>query len=165
MDEFHKPYEYEEEKTSGFLLVFVILLASVEAFLSISLIVQGYEVTARISDFGSVFLGAGILYLLYLLFTIIICYKTIYQFVFIAKIFLIVRVVFAMFCLGIIYTNASNDASLIGVGMRQYRTIAEMTLVVLILPACYFLLFSVGWFFYFMKSKKCKAQLASKGYK
>lgn len=155
MDEFRKEYEYEDEKISGFLLIFVMWLASLDLFLSIMLIVRGVVISSKTPVFGQFFLVFGILFIGLLITTGIMCYKTMKNFVNIAKIFLIVRLVFAALCLSVVYIYTINDTNLIGIGTGQYKSIFEMTMVVLVYPAAYYVLFSVLWFLYFLKSKKC----------
>lgn len=155
MDEFRKPYEYEEERISGFLLVFVIMLYSVDLFLALTLVVQGYDAARQIPMAGIAFLIFGILYMLFLLFTAISCYKVKKNMIAVSKVFLVIRAVFTLFSLTIIYLDSLGDKSLIGTGEMQYENVNELSLIIFVLPAAYMVVFSIGWFLYFMNSKKC----------
>jgi hypothetical protein len=56
MNEFRKPYEYEEEKgIGGFLMVFFVMLLSVEVLLALMILVQGYAVLKAVQYLGPAF--------------------------------------------------------------------------------------------------------------
>lgn len=155
MDEFKKPYEYEEERIGGFLLFFVILLLSVDSFFTLSLVVQGFSIANRIPAAGIVFLIFGIVYGLFLFYTAATCYRAKTHMIKLSKAFLCIRAFFTLFLMTMIYLNALGDKGMIGNGRSQYQSVEELTLIVFVLPAIYTILFSTGWFIYFIKSKKC----------
>lgn len=156
MDEFRKPYEYEEEKIGGFLLIFVAMLVTADLFFSLALSVQGYNAIKHIPVAGIVFLVLSVLFILFILFTAVSCYKLKKNAVKISKTYLITRTIFTVIGLILIFFADYNNKNLIGVGSSQYKSQSELTLIVLILPMLYTLTFSIGWYLYFLKSKKCK---------
>ncbi|MDF2943633.1 MAG: hypothetical protein K0S01_2491 [Herbinix sp.] len=155
MDEFRKPYEYEEEKR-GVILLFVIMLISVDIFLTLSYTVQVYGILKHIPTLGIGFMVIGILFILFILFTAITCYKLKKNMVTIAKTYLIVRAVFTICSLLIVFFNSFSNESMIGNGTKQYRTVNELIFTVLLAPLAYDLVFSIAWYLYFLKSKRCK---------
>lgn len=155
MDDFQKPYEYNEEKR-GLLLLFIILLISVDIFIAISYTVQVYDVFKAIPVLKNGYLVIGILFTLFILFTAVNCYRLKANMVTISKIYLIVRSVFSICSLIIVYINAINDESMIGNGASKYSSTSELTFTVLFAPLAYTLLFCTLWFLYFVKSKRCR---------
>ena len=156
MDEFRKPYEYEEERVGGFLLFFIIMLLSTDILVTLPLVIQGYGVVVKqIPAAGAVFLVLSVLFLICIIFTVVSCFKLLKSMIVISKTYLVTRAAFMLFCLFIIYLNNLSDVSLIGVGANQFDTVLELTLVLLVFPAVYVLIFSAVWFLYFMKSKRC----------
>ncbi len=155
MDEFRKEYEYTEEKR-GLILFFVIMLVSIDIFLSISLSVQVHNFLKHIPALGISIWVISILFVIFLLFTAITCYTLKRNLVTISKAYLIVRTIFAICCIIVIYVNIVNDDSMIANGARQYKSLSELNLRVLVAPLLYQLVFSGAWYLYFSKSKKCK---------
>ena len=155
MDEFRKPFEYDDEK-KGLILVFVILLISIDIFLALSLTVQVYNILTHIPVLATGFMILGILYILFILFTALTCYKLNKNMVIVSKIYLIVRAVFSTCCLILIFINILNDKRMIGNGAQQYKNVNELTFIVFLAPLFYTLVFSALWFLYFLKSKRFK---------
>lgn len=155
MDDFRKPFEYSEEKR-GFILFFIIMLISTDILVAVSYTVQVYGFLKHIPVLGIGFLVIGILFILFIPFTANTCYKLKKNMVTIAKTYLIVRAVFTTCSIIIVFLKVVNDESMIGNGANHYATVAELTFTVLIAPLAYVLVFSVGWYLYFLKSKRCK---------
>lgn len=155
MDEFRKPFEYEEEKR-GFILVFIFMLIIVDVIQTLSLTTQVYKIFKQNSVLKNGFMVAGVLFLLYVLYTAITCYRLSKNMVTIAKSYLIVRVIFSALLVVIVYINAIKNENLIGNGIQQYKTEAQMVLEELLIPLGYVFVFSIIWYVYFLKSKRCK---------
>ncbi len=160
MDDFRRPYEFNEEKR-GIILLYIILLLSVETFMAFSYLVQVTRIYSG-SAFSYGFMAIGVLYIAFLLFTVIICYKLKYYMVTVSKIYLMVRAIYMVFCITIIYVNASKNESLIANGPRGFKSTGELMFTVLIGPLSYVLIFSVIWYLYFTKSQRCK-EISKKG--
>lgn len=154
MDDFRKPYEYTEEKR-GFILLFVIMLITIEILQAAILIVPTYFELSNKPPLGTAFLALGILYLVFNLFTAIICYKLNKKLIAVSKAFLIVRTVFLSSCLLIRFFNNVDLKNLIGFD-KQYYSIFELLSTTLFFPLACLLAFSIGWYLYFIKSKRCK---------
>ena len=156
MDEdFRKPYEYEEEKR-GFILLFVIMLLIIDTLQSISFSVQLYNYYKNIPFLCIGITVLGILSILYTIYIAAISYKLKKTMVTEAKRYLIIRAVFSSGSYIILYFNIIKNENLVGNGIDQYKTFVEMLLWELIIPLAYILFFSIGWYLYFVKSKRCK---------
>lgn len=160
MDEFRKPFEYEEEK-KGAILFFIILILSIDTFLTVSFTYQVYDILKHIPVLAIGYVVIGTLFGLFILITTVICFKLRKNMVAVAKRYLFIRVVFMVCSNIIIFINAVNDKSLIGNGLLHYRNVTELIFVVLIGPLAYTLIFSAGWYLYFVKSKRCR-EIAAK---
>lgn len=161
-DEFRKPYEYEEERIGGFLLFFVIMLVAVDSFITVALVYQGYLALKPMPAISIAFLVMSAFYVLALLFTVVLCYKTKKSMIKVSKAFLIIRAVFTTLCLVIIYQNVLADPGAVGTGANQFSSVFELTMIVFVLPLIYMLSFSGIWYLYFTKSKKCAKLVKSK---
>lgn len=155
MDGFRKPFEYEEEKR-GFIHVFIIMLLVLDTQLTLSYIAQVYGTYKHLPILRMGYMAIGILFFLFILTTIVICSKMKKGMVKLSKIYLIVRTVFLICGVGLVYMNARNNENLIGNGSQRYRTVGDMVLGVFILPLASILVFSIGWYLYFSLSKRCK---------
>lgn len=162
MNEFRKPYEYTEEKVEGIMLVFVTLLITAEILLTLILTIQGYGVLKPVPVASAVFLISSILFFLFIILTVISFYKLRKWAIAISKAYLIVRAVYLLAAVITIYIIDLNDKASIGGQVGQFKTVGDLTLMVLIIPMIYTLIFSVGWFLYFIKSRKCKEFITDK---
>lgn len=154
MDEFRKPYEYNEEKR-GLILLFIIMLILIDIFQGPLYIVPVYDILKKIPVISSVFMVLSCLYILFILYTAITCYKLKKNMVIVSKLYLIVRVVFMISCIIIFFLYNIKGKTMIGLG-SQYNTVAEYSIPGLIAPIVFVLAFSTGWYTYFLKSKRCK---------
>lgn len=161
-DEFRKPYEYEEERIGGLLLFFVIMVVAVDLFLDVALVYQGYLALMQSLIVSIAFLAVSALYIVFLFYTVFLCYKTKKNMIKVSKLFLIVRAIFSTLCLVIIYLYNLADPNAIGPGNNQFSSVFELTMVVFALPLAYMLFFSGIWYLYFSKSKKCAELVKSK---
>lgn len=155
MNDFHKPYEYNEEKR-GFLLVFIIMLLSVDPFQAFSFTVRVYGILSTIPVLGVSFLVIAILYILFIPLTVISCYHLKKNMITLSKAYLIVRTVFLTGCILLLFFNAISNKSIIANGSNDYKTIPEITFFILVGPLIYNLGFSFLWYRYFLTSKRCQ---------
>ncbi len=155
MDEFSKPFEYEEEKR-GIILLFIIMVLSIDTFLAVSFTYQVYNHFSDIPVLRIGYLIIGILFALFMLFTTVTCFKLKKNMVALAKKYLIARVAFMICSVLIIFSYSVNDKSLIGNGLLHYQNVTELTVEILIAPIAFTLVFSALWYLYFLKSKRCR---------
>jgi len=155
MDDFSKPYEYNEEKI-GLILLFVIMIVSIDTFLGLSLTVQAYGVLKHIPALAIGYIVLGTLFVLLIIVTAVICYKLKPYLVTLSKVYLLVRTIFMACSTIMLFLFDVNNKSLIGNGPNHYKTVGELTFSILIAPLAYLLLFTVAWYLYFVKSKRCK---------
>jgi hypothetical protein len=153
MSEFRKSYEYEEEKgIGGLLMLFFVMLLSVEVLLALLILVQGYAVLKAVPYLGPSFLVLGSGYLVFILFTCIAVKRMSRHAVRISRIFLVARVLFLTPVYLRLYATFSQDPRIIS-GFRSHGDIVFFGLVV---PLVYILLFSGLWYWYFSKSRRIR---------
>lgn len=155
MDEYRKPFEYNEEK-KGLILVFIIMLLVVDTLQTFSLTAQVYKAFEHIPVFSILFVVTGIMFTLFTLYTVILCSKLNKKMVKVSKIYLIVRGTLSTIFVIISFVYTVNNKNLIGNGMDQYKTVGEMMIGEIVIPFAYIWVFSFGWFLYFVKSKRCR---------
>ncbi len=155
MDEmFRKPYEYDEEKR-GFLLVFIIMLIVIDTL-------QTFSFTAQLCEAYSspvqraIIIGLCIISILFILLTAVNSYKMNKKTLPLAKLYLLLRVVYYVGCIILMYVFNVNHRHLIGEGNDRYQTVEQMVIGELVVPFAYILAFSIGWYLYFLKSKRCR---------
>lgn len=154
MDEFKKPYEYFEDKR-GLILLFIFTLITIDVYQVFIYIVPTYGDLKHIPVLSICFLAISILYLLFLLFTIISCYQLKKNMPNISKIYLIVRTIFLSSCIIILFLYEVDIKNMLAFGKR-YNSVIKLYITGLISPIAFVLLFSVGWYLYFLKSKRFK---------
>jgi hypothetical protein len=154
-DEFRKPFEYNEEKR-GFILVFTLLLITFDILQTLSLTSQVYEVFKNSSILQIIAVTLGVIFVIYILYTAVICYSMKANTVNRAKTYLIVRAILSTCYVMIVFLDRRNHLNLIGDGVEQYKTTNDMIVGELIIPLAYVLVFSLIWFLYFSLSKRCK---------
>lgn len=156
MDEFRKPYEYEDEKgKSGLLTLFLAMLLGFETLLGILAAINGYNSVKSISVLGTVYIILGVLMVVYPLFTAFALRKMRKSAIRIVKVYLIVRLVY------LIPFFVSNTVIMIG-QIRylktdiQYAQEFNSLIISLLISLIYLISFSILWYMYFCKSKKVK---------
>lgn len=157
MDEFRRPFEYEDEKR-GLLLLFIILIIAIDGSITVALTLQVYDVFLSVPAVGIGFIALGAIFFMFILYTAIACYKLKDGSGKVAKTYLVIRALFTLVCIITVYIHNLGDESLIGNGPQQFRSVAELTSIGLIYPAAYTLIFSAIWFLYFSKSKRFNKQ-------
>jgi hypothetical protein len=155
MDEFRKPYEYEEErKVSGLILLFCILLIAGELFIGISILTQGYRLLRSTPTPAALFTLFGLLYLGAILFTNYALYKLPGSAVKITKLFLIYRLIYLTLAILMIFSIRAGDPRSIGPSIYQFRTREALIQNALVIPMAYTWLFTLIWYPYFLRSKR-----------
>lgn len=155
MNEFNKPYEYEEE-SRGIVFFFVLMIITFDLLIPIFYITEvpqalSHNLAARVS-----YIILSAVYLLAVPVTAFQCYKLKRTMVLTAKIYLIIRTVFYVTCIIIQYQYHLKYGNMIG-KFKRYSTIAQFRQLELYLPLVYVMITCGGWFLYFIFSKKCKA--------
>lgn len=152
MEDFRKQYEYTEEKR-GFILLFVIMLITIDLLHTPFYIVPVNNQLKQFPVINIVFVVISITFLLFIIFTAVTCYKLKRNMVIISKVYLVVRIVFLSFCIFVLYFYELKCKTLTG---KNYSNVGELTLVWLAGPLAFELAFSIIWYLYFLKSKRCK---------
>lgn len=160
--EFQKPYEYEEEKRSVLLLLFVVMITIVDIFDTVTSSLRVYNIFKHNIALGICFIMISILFLFFLIYTAITCFKLKKNMITVAKRYLIARTVFLVSCVTIIFVNKANNSNLIGDEVNQYTSVNQMAFWELIIPLIPIILLSVIWYAYFTNSKKCKEIVSRK---
>jgi hypothetical protein len=154
-EEFRKPYEYHEEKR-GFILVFILTLITFDILQTLSLSAQVNEVFKSVPVVRIFFLILSVLFVIFTLYTAVICYQLKQKLVKVSKLYLIIRAIISTGYVVIIYVYRISRVHLVGDGQQQYKTVNEMVIGELIIPLAYVIVFSVIWYVYFILSKRCK---------
>lgn len=152
MDDFRKPYEYVEEKR-GFILLFVFMLITIDIIQAPVCIVQAYGHLKQNAVLGTAFMVLSFLYMLFIPYTAVTCYHLKKKLVRVSKVYLVVRAVFLSGC--IMTAFLYNMKNLLVEG-RDNNNFLELLFLYLILPLVLNLALSVGWYLYFIKSKRCR---------
>lgn len=155
MDEFRKPFEYHEEK-KGFILFFICAILAVDILQTLSLTAQVYQAFEHFPVLRYACIVIAIVFGLFMLYTLIICSKLKRSLVVTSKIYLMVRAVLSTIYLIISFIYSINTKDLIGYGIDQYETVGDMVFGELVLALIYIWVFSILWYLYFIKSKRCK---------
>jgi len=160
LDEFRKPYEYEEE--TGFIWpvrLFCILLIFVEMFLGIMFLFQLNKYLGSNPIFNNTAIVLTVLYMVYILVTIIFLLKNVKKYALkIAKSYLIGRLVYLVPSIIVIFSFTVNDPSAVGSGNGKFQSVTDIILRLLMVPLIYILAFSISWYIYFTKSKRIKKE-------
>lgn len=153
MDEFRKPYEYEEEKgVTGILMVFYVMVLIFEILLGVITLIQGTLFLAPSPLMRIVFLIVGIVNFMVMVGTLIALYKIPKYAIQITKVFLLVRMVYLTIACLVIFDKVSKDIRII----QQFSSKFYFYLSYLGIPLVYILGFSICWYWYFLKSKRIK---------
>ncbi len=157
LDEFRKPYEYEEDTGVIWpIRIFCMLLLSVEAFLSVICIFQLNEFLVSIPLARIIARVLTLVFLVYILVTIVFLFKLERHALIIAKSYLISRLFYLIPSISVIFSYIINDKNSIGAGYGKFESVNDIIAMVLVTPLIYILLFSISWYIYFNKSKRVK---------
>jgi len=162
MDEFRRPFEYEEEKR-GLLILFLIMITIVDGSVAIALTLQVYGIVKAVTAAGMGVIAAGILFLAYILYTAVYCYRLKENSARVGKAYLVIRALYIASCIMAVYLHNAGNEALIGNGPMQYSSVKEFTMIVLVYPMAYTIAFSIIWFIYFSKSRRFRKDGAEAG--
>lgn len=158
MEEARKPFEYDEEKR-GAILYFVAMVITVDVLGAIICIMQTDDIIKQTIVLNIGMKATGILFILFIPFVAVTCYKLKQNLVRISKIYLIARTIYMSVSVLIMYFHNMSDKTLIGEG-KKYETFGEFTSTELLFPLGCVVLTSAAWFLYFIKSRRCKEIIA-----
>lgn len=160
MDEFRKPYEYEEETGVIWpIRIFCILLISVEMFLCVICLFQLNELLGSIPIVRIGAIVLTILFMVYIIVTIVFLYKKVQKHTLkVAKSYLFIRLAYFIPSILVIFIYTINDENAIGSGYGKFKSVNDIILMLLVTPLIYILLFSISWYIYFNKSKRIKEE-------
>ncbi len=154
MEEARKPFEYDDDKR-GALLFFIVMLITVDILIPAIFIVHVCNVFKQIPAINLGFKVICIPYFLFLVFTVVTCYKPRKNFITVSKNYLITRTVFMVCCIIILCFSNISDKDIIGFG-KQYSSTAEYICWEVLFRLAYVFITGGGWYLYFLKSKRCK---------
>lgn len=157
LDEFRKPFEYEEETGAIWpVRIFCIMLLSIEMFFSIIYVFQLNEFLGSVPVAGTISRVLTFLFIVYILVTLIFLLKVEKHAIKIAKSFLIARLVYIIPSVIVVFLYTINDKSAIGSGNGKFQSVTDIIFMLLVTPLLYTLVFSISWYIYFTKSKRVK---------
>ncbi len=154
MEDFRKPFEYTEEKR-GFILLFIFTLIAVDIYQAFIYIMPAYNNLWQTPAIRTCFISIAILYILSIPFTAFVCFKLNKHMITISKVYLIFRSIVIICSITIIFMYNVDISKKVAYG-DIYTSLLQVTFVNLILPIAFVLLFSVGWYIYFIKNKSCR---------
>ena len=156
MDEFRKPYEYEEDKpVAGFILGFCVMLISSELPIGFTEVFQGANMLHPMPIWHTLYLIFGYAFLFFIGFTCFSFYRLRRFATTIAKIYLVYRFIFLTFATFLIYHFRLLDKNAIGPRISQFKDMDTLIQNCLIIPLIYIIGFSF-WYLYFLRSKRVK---------
>ncbi len=156
MDEFRKPYEYEEDKgISGLLLVYFFMLLAEESLLGVIVFFFGYSRLPENKWFNMILICMAVFYTLFSVFSAIVLKLEKKCAVKVSKIFLIYRFAFMVPYL-IFNTNIRIAEIPYSVGYELYERAYHSIINSFIISVSYIVIFSVGWYIYLIRSRKVK---------
>ena len=153
--EFRKPYEYEEEKR-GLIVLFVVTILAIDILQTLYFAAQEYKYLGHIPILGGTFLIIGSLFIIYIIYTAVVVFRMKDNFVFKAKQYVVIRVIYSVINFLIVFYNIVTKEELIGDSQDQYLEFGRMLLVELVVPLIFIISFSLVWFLYFTYSRRCR---------
>lgn len=154
MEDFRKPFEYTEEK-KGFILLFVFMLIVVDIYQAFIYIMPAYNNLWQTPAIRTGYIYISIIYIVSIPLTAFVCFKLNKHMLTISKVYLLFRSIVLISSITIIFIFNVNFSSKVAFG-SLYTSLLQVIFINLILPIAFVLVFSVGWFIYFIKSKSCR---------
>lgn len=156
MDEFRRPYEYDDEKgVSGVLLIYFVMLIAEETLLGLISLSFGYNMLAENRVLGMIAMGISVLYVLFAVYSAIVLKQLKKYAVKVSKVFLVFRFIYMMPYL-IVNTISRIREIPYEKGFEMYDAMHRSIIVSLIISIAFVIAFSVGWYLYLNKSKKVR---------
>ena len=155
-NEFLKPYEYldEEGKVSGLLLTFAIMLIFCDMFFAVSAFTQVLGILRNNSVATMIYQWSGWIFMALIVFTCAAIFMLRKYSALVAKTYLLIRLIFFFYSNLFIFNFRFHDPHSIGIHISQFLSMQDLIWKCLIIPMIYVILFSVGWYLYFNRSKR-----------
>ena len=154
MEDFRKQFEYTEEKR-GFILLFIFMLIAVDIYQAFIYIMPAYNNLLQTPAIRTCFISIATLYILSIPFTAFVCYKLNKHMLTISKAYLFFRSIVLISSIAIIFIFNVNFSKKVAFG-DIYTSLLQVIFMKLILPITFVLVFSVGWYIYFIRNKSCR---------
>ncbi len=156
MNEFRKPYEYEEEKGGGGLLLFLfVMLIAAEPLLGIISFFLGYNSLQTNRVYSIVLMTAAAIFTAFSIFSAVILKLKKKSSVRVIKFYLIFRLIYL-----IPYTivNFHNQVEEIPYykSSEMYMVTYNSLITSLVISIVYVVVFSAGWYIYLIRSRRIK---------
>lgn len=156
MDEFKKPYEYDDEKgVSGVLLLYFIMLLAEESLLGIISLSFGYNLLPMSRVLGTVIMGISVFYVLFSVYSAIVLKLLKKYAVKVSKVFLIFRLIY-MIPYAVINTISQIRDIPYDKGYEMYEAMYRSIIISSVITVTFIIAFSVGWYIYLNRSKKVR---------
>ncbi len=158
MNEFRKPYEYEEESgVAGFILIFFLMLVAVEPLVSFNLAHMSQLILSPFTVIRWIFIGLFVIQIILLLFTCVALFRIHGIALKAVRIYLLYRVFFLCLAVVIVFVRYLQYQLEPTAGPSMFESVPELVIYQLVFPLLYIILFSVLWNIYFKKSKRVKS--------
>lgn len=156
MDEFRKPYEYDDEKgISGVLLVYFIMLLAEESLLGIISISFGYNILPQNRVLGIIIMGISVFYVLFSVYSAVVLRLLKKYAIKVSKIFLVFRFIYMIPYLIVNTISRVKDIPY-DKDFELYAVMYRSIIVSFIISILFIIAFSFGWYIYLNKSRKVK---------
>ena len=158
MDNLRRLYESTDDRgVTGFLFVFVVMLILIEPLYAFIFMYQTGRAFAA-SPWAAHLYQLGVIgFLFFNFFTVFCLYKLPRHAVKVAKWFLTVRFLFLTFSIISNFLFTLHDPNAIGVRPYQFSSIPDLVIKIVVIPAVYVSVFSIGWYLFLLKSKTVRS--------
>jgi hypothetical protein len=156
MNEFKKPFEYEDEKgISGILLILFFMLISVEPLLGIASAFIWKNAFAGSDTLLTLFIGLSVLFILFSFIAGIALKKAARHAVLLVKAYLVYRFLYLLLTA---YVSMKTQADVIPYAkdFPDYAVMYNSLLTSFLISILYVVVFSVGWYIYLVRSKRVR---------
>ena len=156
MDDFKKPYEYDDENgVSGLLLLYFIMLLAEESLLGILSLSYGYNLLPVNKVMGIILMSIAVFYVLFSVYSAIVL-KLLKKYALkVSKVFLIFRFIYMIPYLIVNTISQINDIPF-SIDSEKYASMYSSIIVAFIISLAFIIAFGVGWYIYLNKSKKVR---------
>lgn len=159
MDEFRKPFEYDDSGVIWPVRIFGILLISVEMFLGVICLFLLNKYLGSIPIAKTVAIIFTLLFMVCIVVTVAFLFKKVKIYALkIAKGYLLARLAYLIPSVIVIFSYTITDKNAIGNGYGKFQSLTDIIVMLLVTPLIYILSFSVSWYIYFTKSKRIKEE-------
>ena len=156
MDEFRKPYEYDDEKgVSGILLIYFIMLLAEESLLGIISLSFGYNLLSENKVLGMIIMSTSVCYVLFAVYSAIVLKRLKKYALKVSKVFLVFRFIYMIPYLIMNTISQINDIPY-DRDLEMYAAMHRSIIASFIISISFIIAFSVGWYIFLKKSKKVR---------